>query len=140
MMWPLRKRTPRRSSARRKASMPERRPTYSSRSTPGRTPSPRAPFILKRGEYSSASGSGRDPEVMLWKGASSVRRSSMPAGPAAAAVVLAVAALQVAEVTWSDEAESKASPRPGAHALKDLTPAERLAYLRRAQIWHRVDV
>ncbi len=64
----------------------------------------------------------------------------MPAGPAAAAVVLAVAALQVAEVTWSDEAESKASPRPGAHALKDLTPAERLAYLRRAQIWHRVDV
>jgi hypothetical protein len=55
----------------------------------------------------------------------------MRASPAAtlAAVVLAVAA-----------SPAVAARVEKAHSLKNLTPEERRAYLRRAQIWHHVDV
>jgi hypothetical protein len=49
-------------------------------------------------------------------------------------VTLAVVALAVAA---SPTAAARAEK---AHSLKSLTPAERLAYMHRAQIWHHVDV
>ncbi|HEY3121253.1 MAG TPA: hypothetical protein VGL15_11560 [Vicinamibacteria bacterium] len=56
------------------------------------------------------------------------------------AVALAAAALEAAAQVQGTEAGPKAAPGRAAHTLKNLTPGERLAYLRRAQAWHRVDI